>query len=360
MKNLFSIFIIFILTFTILMTACDNSGDEPTPSTITASDFSTSIDENPTNGDIIGTVEASATEGTLTYTLSNQSITGALAMDTNTGELSIADASAFDFETNTSITANYTASNGTEEATGNITITINDIVSELNIGENGLIAHYTFDNTLSDAMDNFPDMVVEGGTGLLDPAAERDRKGEISKSYRLRSDGKYIKLNNQDLLVDNDKSFTITVWVYPEGDRQITEPIIYKEFDYELQVSPGEFINPVRYNSRVQYGIPSDTDTWGTNVFTPSLPAAPRRQRWSHIALVCDSDEVRVYVNGIEVDAQDITAPTFKNSDQDLYIGAILDASGNPSSRYTGRVDDFRYYNQALTETQIQALANDL
>ena len=326
---------------------------------ITANDFSVSINENPANGDLIGTVQASANDNsTLTYALNNQSISGAMAIDINTGKLSVADAATFDFETNPRITASYTASVGTKTVTGNITITIQDVASELRVGENGLIAHYTFDNTLADAMGNFPNMVFEGSS-IFNPTAELDRKGGSNKAYGLSNMTKYIKLANQDALVDNDKTFTISIWVYPQGGRQVLQPVIYKEFDYELQVSPGIFINPRTYFSSVKHGTPSDTDAWGTVATARQLRSAPRLQRWSHIALVCENNKVRLYVNGVEVDAQDNTAPSFKNSGKDIYIGAILDASGALSNKYVGRVDDFRYYKQALTVTQIQALAND-
>lgn len=355
------------LLWLVFMTSCkkeevsptNTTSVTPTVITITANDFSASIDENSPSGTVIGTVQASVSDNSsLTYALSNQSITGAMAIDSNTGALSIADSSVFDFEKNTRITAEYTASASSETATGNITITINDVAGELKVGDNGLIAHYTFDNTLADAMGNFPDMVFEGGDGLPDPRADRDYEGRTNKAYRILANGKYIKLANQDLLVDTDKTYTIAIWVHPEGGRQVLQPIIYKEFDHQLQVAPGVFINPVTYNSRVQYGTPSDTDAWGINASKSSLRSAPRLQTWSHLALVCDNDKLRVYVNGLEVDSKDITASSFKNSGKDLYIGAILDANGTATSRYEGRVDDLRYYNQALTPAQIEALAS--
>lgn len=369
--------VLLITYFSIILVSCDSSSEEVTPSPnigtdstiITASDFSINIDENPINGIVLGTVQASASDNsTLTYTLSNQSVAGALVIDANTGDLSVLDSTAFDYETNTSIMASYVASNGTETATGNITITINDVPSEIKVGDNGLIAHYTFDNTLSDAMGNFPNMMFEGEAGENNPTATQDRNGETEKAYDIRRTSiggntfifdKYIKLENQEELVDTDKNFTVAIWVYPNGDTQDEVPVIYKEFDYELQVSPGFFNNGTTFFSTVKYSIPSDTDSWGITDRARQLRPAPRIRQWSHIAMVCDNDKVRIYINGIEVKSNDITADSFKNSGEDLYIGAILAANGTVSDRFTGSVDDFRYYNQALTETQIQQLAND-
>ena len=65
--------------------------DEVKPIIITASDFSASIDENPTNGQVIGKVQASASDNSaLTYTLSSQNVSGAISIDGNTGEIRVA------------------------------------------------------------------------------------------------------------------------------------------------------------------------------------------------------------------------------------------------------------------------------
>lgn len=138
-------FLIVLVSLALLFQACNNK-NEPTPAaapiTVTANNFTGSIDENPDNAAVIGTVSARASDGSsLTYTLSNQNVAGALAIDASTGELTVADASAFDFETNPSITATYTASSGTEEANASITITVNDVF------EDAILANLTTSKT---------------------------------------------------------------------------------------------------------------------------------------------------------------------------------------------------------------------
>jgi hypothetical protein len=72
--------------------------------------FTTTIDENPTSGFSLGTVEASTTQGTIVFSLSQQSPNQALEINASTGELSVLTASLFDFETNPTITALVTVS----------------------------------------------------------------------------------------------------------------------------------------------------------------------------------------------------------------------------------------------------------
>ncbi|WKN43119.1 cadherin repeat domain-containing protein [Tunicatimonas pelagia] len=103
-----------------------NEGGEPQPE-ITANNFTADVDENPTNDQVIGTVDASiSNDSILTYSLTTQSVNGALAIDPATGELSVGDSTAFDYESRQSITATYQVSYGTVSESATITITVND------------------------------------------------------------------------------------------------------------------------------------------------------------------------------------------------------------------------------------------
>ena len=72
---------------------------EPEEITITASNLATSVDENPAQGATLGRVQASASSGSLTFTIVMQSVAGALSINSSNGDLSVADPALFDFET---------------------------------------------------------------------------------------------------------------------------------------------------------------------------------------------------------------------------------------------------------------------
>lgn len=120
---------LFLLN-TLIMASCNDKKDDlPQPATtITANAFSTSINENPEQGAVLGTVKAFATDSSkITYSLGEQSILGALAIDVNTGVLTVADAAVYNFELNPSITAVYTAKSDTISTKADITITLQDV-----------------------------------------------------------------------------------------------------------------------------------------------------------------------------------------------------------------------------------------
>lgn len=98
------------------------------PITLNVSPLSITINENPINGGLLGTVIATTNRGNLSYSLTSQSVPGAMAINSTTGILTVASVTAFDFEINPSITGVVSVANGSETATANITITLNNVV----------------------------------------------------------------------------------------------------------------------------------------------------------------------------------------------------------------------------------------
>jgi hypothetical protein len=102
--------------------------DEKPLVTIAATDFSGTVDENSAVSTVVGSVSATITEGTgtLTYSIVNQSAAGAVSISA-VGELSVANAGRFDYETNTQITGKYRASVGNDSDVADFTIAITDV-----------------------------------------------------------------------------------------------------------------------------------------------------------------------------------------------------------------------------------------
>ncbi|WP_424961016.1 hypothetical protein [Ekhidna sp.] len=95
---------------------------------LTIQDFSVDIDENPTNGQVLGTLQTDGS-GVLNFSITSQSPDGAMNVDASTGEITVADASLFDFEVNQTLTATVGADDS-DPAT--ITINLNN-VNELSV-----------------------------------------------------------------------------------------------------------------------------------------------------------------------------------------------------------------------------------
>lgn len=113
------------LAVLIITYSCSNDDNV----SINLSDLVVSIDENPNAGQVVGIILNDGTS-TLTYSIATQSPAGALAINTSTGELTVANAALFDFETNPTITATVAATGAAN--TASVIVNVGNI-SELTI-----------------------------------------------------------------------------------------------------------------------------------------------------------------------------------------------------------------------------------
>ncbi|XMO88077.1 cadherin repeat domain-containing protein [Algibacter sp. AS12] len=94
--------------------------------TIIVENLVTNFDENPITDAVIATIQATSTK-TLSFTISSQTPDGALKINPITGELSVADPIAFDFETNPIISASISIIDAIDTASATATINLNNL-----------------------------------------------------------------------------------------------------------------------------------------------------------------------------------------------------------------------------------------
>lgn len=104
----------------------DDDGTGTTNTGIQLQDpFILSLDENPAIGQSIGNINASSSSP-LSFSILEQQFTNAIAINSSTGEVTVRDASFFDFETNSEIRGVVEVNNGTETATTDLRIDLNN------------------------------------------------------------------------------------------------------------------------------------------------------------------------------------------------------------------------------------------
>ncbi|HPF10573.1 MAG TPA: hypothetical protein PKW08_04635 [Flavobacteriaceae bacterium] len=110
-----------------------SKGDDPNNDnnngnvTITVANFTISIPENPQVGVVLGTLQVTSNASNLQYAILQQSPAGAVALNASTGQLTVADASAFDFETNATISGTVKVSQGNVSKQASFSITLEDV-----------------------------------------------------------------------------------------------------------------------------------------------------------------------------------------------------------------------------------------
>jgi hypothetical protein len=116
------------LTFAFLLSGISCTKEED-PIAINTTDFAVTIAENPTLGQVLGTVAVTTNRGTLTYSVEpSETLNGAFAINATTGQLTVGSVGFFDFETRTSITGKVKVTNGSVSKLINVTITLTDVV----------------------------------------------------------------------------------------------------------------------------------------------------------------------------------------------------------------------------------------
>ncbi len=127
MKKLISIFWICIL---VLLVGCSKDDDSPISISITIEDLSITIDENSDQGATLGTISANTNQGNIVFSLTNENPEGAMAIDSLTGVLTIANAGLFDYEVNSTLIATVVATNEDVTEDAIVTVKLNDIEPE--------------------------------------------------------------------------------------------------------------------------------------------------------------------------------------------------------------------------------------
>lgn len=112
----------------------DSDGNQPSETkdqiTVTTSNLNVDFDENPEQGALIGIISGQTNSGSVKFTLKDQQPTGALIVNAETGEITVADPTLFDFEEHPEITGTVAVTNGGVSKNAVITISLNDLFEE--------------------------------------------------------------------------------------------------------------------------------------------------------------------------------------------------------------------------------------
>lgn len=209
--------------------------------------------------------------------------------------------------------------------------------------EANLIAHYAFTSSAEDSSgwDNHGD--PQG------PVLAPDRSGNPNRAYQF--DG-----NDDVIIVPNHKSLeiigpiTLAAWVYPV--EQKSQCIVRKGSAVNRPLNGG-------FTSYDPYRLSLSGSGDVVFALSPGGSATQLRSQgyplntWFHIAGVFDGKEMRLYVDGVLVESEAITGE-LPLEQAPLLIGTRL---GLPSSTFHGSIDEVRIYDRALSQAEIELLA---
>ncbi len=224
--------------------------------------------------------------------------------------------------------------------------------------KDGLVAYYPFNGNANDESGNGNNGTVYGAT------LTTDRFGNINKAYSFDGSNDYISLPSSTTL-DNlqESNYSISAWFKPNST-----PAVYdetKDYAYGIVMKPGRHAG-IRYGTMeginnkfiLEHWLgDSDDDTRfavSSNTYSPG-------QFYHIVGILNKTDGItNIYINGQLGGQNNYTAGsnTREYGITKWNIGIGNSSASRDNARYAayGVIDEVRFYNHALSESEIQEL----
>ena len=200
-------------------------------------------------------------------------------------------------------------------------------------------------STLADA--SFNSVEETSSLTLSNNIADTFYNQTVNNSLFIDGVDDYVELDHSPI-TDGATEFTIELWINPDGsnfdDTDYHGFIGYQGTDVVSARNPSLWLK----EGKIHLDAMEDGTLARFDLLTER--ALVTQDRWTHVALVKDGTEFRVYLDGAL--AVTTVAPNKVNISTDTYhIGRV-------NNYFSGSVDEVRFWNDVRTETEINALMN--
>ncbi|MGM5480079.1 MAG: DUF2341 domain-containing protein [Nanobdellota archaeon] len=167
---------------------------------------------------------------------------------------------------------------------------------------------------------------------------------EIRGNYsQLDGDDDYVAAS-YDQIYDVEGEFTLEMWV-KEGSQQNSWATLANR-------NGDNGFNLQHNNANTEFEFAVDTSE-GRQFINQAPPGGINQGEWYHVAGVYDGSNIRLYVNGEEIDSGSHSG-TVNPSTSDLYVGARY-VYGSTDREFNGSIDEVKYWNRSLSPEEINA-----
>jgi hypothetical protein len=229
------------------------------------------------------------------------------------------------------------------------------------IAPSNLVAHFPFDGNISDAKNS-----VTGGTANGTTSFVAGKKGQAYKG----ADNSFLAYSSPGA-ISTLTSFTVSMWIntsrHYEGAQSLF--MLSKEDssfwgNFFILIENQDLAKPVNMFMKLHFenntpGI--DFKEHWIEPFDSILRPADMYDAWRHVAWTYDQNTSKVtwYINGQKRDLPEGMVLRKANAAGALLGGLNFKPYSAPAGfmkNYTGMLDEFRIYNKALSETEVNAI----
>lgn len=167
--------------------------------------------------------------------------------------------------------------------------------------------------------------------------------GRVNSALYFDGVNDYVQIGSRSSLVMSN-ALTMSAWVNPASNTG-SYTILNKEGEYEVAIQNGQIVWAIA-NSLPGWN-------WAYSGYVPAVGS------WTHIAVTYDGSTVRTYANDslVNIQAGSGFITDAHPSENDFRIGG-RQCGVCVNEYFNGGIDEVRVYNRALSEVEVQALAN--
>ena len=211
---------------------------------------------------------------------------------------------------------------------------------------NGLVGYWPFNGNANDESGNGNNGTIHGAT------LTADRFGNINSAYSFNGTNNWIE-GNTTIGNFGLSDFTISCWIVALTG-SLEETYIGKRSDGTYGNNWFGAIDPP---SRIAYWD-VDADNTGKNHYVIYSNLILNTSNWYNIVFQREGNNWRLFINGVE--NATLTTPAIQNINNTapFTIGARY-WDTNLTGYFTGKIDDVRMYNRALSSSEITSLYNE-
>lgn len=201
-----------------------------------------------------------------------------------------------------------------------------------------LVAHYKFDGDYKDDTDFGNDAeLVAGKVTFTD-----GKNGKAAKFAK----NTYLEVPNHES-IEFDQGFTMTAWI--NNQKKATNMTLLHKTGPSTQESSNELgLRFHVYEDFYDFNyVPFESQT---SYLTSRYTFENNVNKWTHVAVTFDTEEIRWYVNGKQVQKEEV--PEFEGC-QIAHSNGSLMIGSDGKYYFQGEVDELKLYNYALSAKEI-------
>jgi hypothetical protein len=210
------------------------------------------------------------------------------------------------------------------------------VVTVANTQAAGLVAAYSFNETTGTTVN---DASGNNNAGTLGTGVTRTTSGRFGGALTFANG--YVTVPHAASL-NLTTGMTLEAWLFPTTVANWATAVMKEQ--------PGEFVYSLYAAAPQTPGGYFNVGSSGSTERQVNAPASLAVNNWTHVAATFDGSTSRLYINGSEVANHDFSGP-IATSTGALRIG------GNAvwGEFFSGRIDEVRIYNRALSPAEILA-----